>query len=520
MGRARIVENKGSGLHTATPLYDWTRLDALLADLHAQQANYSTLLLRAFATLDDLRNEVAVAADALNTLITQWQAALLAHNAKLAPLEPPTPEDPETSLPWTHPDRGQEPPLLKAINDLRTAAELEPLSRVGDLDKAALFHLRNLGSSGKLSHLGPFGSTPFDRVLGQTYFASVVYELLAGGPRGAEEALSRWTGHAPSLEKLMDASLTEIGVAYHYASTHPSAHLWCVVLCVPGPPPPHISFPDEKKKDQNPDPAKEAAKDETEKLDKIKAPKLDPLQPSQLTGAVKNYAEAVAKRGAAEKELSRLMLEKLAQDRRIAELETAKTQKEARVIDVWASYYQEFAPGTVVHTAEVPGFWRDAPVFKTVQVEVGTVNERTVAFDERSWNIVRLPKPSALNLATTLSPELTFYNAAMEPGHLRWRPAWRYGVITALAGNTCSVALGTATARGNAEGSTPLGLNQTPATLAGVPIDYPPCDGAAFEVDDEVLVHFDDQQWATPRVVGFRRAPKTCDGRFSWGQIQ
>lgn len=518
MGRARIVENKGEGLYTAVPLYDWTRLDAVLADLKAQQEGYALLLLRALNTLDDLRDECDVAAAALNTLIEQWQAALLAYNAKLGPLEPPTPEDPETSLPWTHPDRAQEPPLLRAINDLRTAAALETLSRNGDLDKAALYHLRSLASSGQLTHLGPFGSIPFDRVLGQGYSASVVYELLAGGPLSAEQVMNRWTRHGPSLEKLLDAGITEAGVAYHYAESHPSAHLWCVVLCVPGPPPPHISLPDDKKEDPNPDPAKEAAKEEEKKLKPVKAPELDPLKPSQLTGAVKNYAEAAQKRGAAEKELSRLMTEKLERDRRIDELEKLKDGKEDRALEVWAAQYiTTLNPGAVVHTAEVPGFWIDAAVWKTAVVAENTAYERTIAFEERSWNIVNKPKPSTLAPAKPLTPELVFYNTAIEPGHLRWRPTWRYGIITDLTGGLASVTLNAAIERKETE--KPLNLNPAPGTLTGVPIDYSPCGVAAFEVGDEVLIAFDDQQWAGAKIVGFRRAPRNCVNRIYWAQL-
>lgn len=518
MGRARIVANKGAGLYTATPLYNWTRLDAVLSDLTAQQANYATLLLRALNTLDDLRDEVAVAGAAMDTLIDQWHAALLAHNAALAPLEPPTPDDPETSMPWTHPDRAQEPPLLKAINDLRAAAGLGALSRVGDLDKAALYHLRSLASSGKTTHLGPFGSTPFDRVLTQGYSAAEVYELLAAGPRSAEEVMTRWTNHEPSLDKLMDPAITEAGVAYHYASSHPSAHLWCVVLCVPGPPPVHITPPSGSHEiDDNPDPAKESAKKEADKLDKIKAPTLDPLQPSQLTGVVKNYAEAVQKFGAAEKELNRLMAEKLERDQRIADLERVKSGKEDRVIDVWAAWYWEgFNAGDVVHTAEIPGFWDDANAWKIVTVNEGTEKERDVGFNQRWWNIVRSPKPSQLAPAPPMSPELVFVNTALEPGHLRWRPAWRYGIITALAGNVATVQLVASTERGETDGV--LNLNPEADVLTGVPIDYPPCNGLAFAIDDEVLIAFDNQQWDGARIVGFRSAPVDC-AQTSWAQL-
>ena len=57
-------------------------------------------------------------------------------------------------------------------------------------------------------------------------------------------------------------------------------------------------------------------------------------------------------------------------------------------------------------------------------------------------------------------------------------------------------------------------------TLADVPIWYPPCNGAVFQIGDEVLLWFDGWTRAKPKVIGFRREPKPCpQGRQSWRDI-
>jgi uncharacterized protein YkwD len=515
MGQARIVENKGSGFYTAVPLYDWSRVDRALNDLQAQQANYATLLLRALETREALRADVSIAADALNAAMEAWNQGLLNKLAKLGPLDPPTPTDPETSYPWTHPDRGQEPGVLTAVNAARAAAEVDPVSRVTALNRAALSHLRDQASSGKTGHFGSLGQTPFDRVLIQGYSAAKVSELLAYGPTTPDELMTRWNrGNNAAL--LLDPTVTECGIAYHYAEDHPAAHLWCVLLCVPGEPPPHIQFPDDPKKKK--DAAQDAAEQKEKALQKIKPPRTDPLTPSQMTSLVENYATAQQKLGAAERELTRLMAERLERDRRIAELERLKTQFENRALEVWAcTYNTSLSAGDVVNTAELPGFWRDTAHSQLVTVDPNTVQQRQVVFDERAWNIIPTPaKRSMLSFATVLSPELVFANLAMEPGHLRWKPAWRYGIITDIHGEAADVTLNNETERGPTE--IPLNLNQG-ESLAAVPIDYRPCGAAAFEEGDEVLISFTDFDWAKPSIIGFRRAPRYCWHRISWAQF-
>ena len=73
-----------------------------------------------------------------------------------------------------------------------------------------------------------------------------------------------------------------------------------------------------------------------------------------------------------------------------------------------------------------------------------------------------------------------------------------------------------------------LNVNPTELTLTDVPIDYMDCNGAAFLVDDVVIVEFTTQAWTTPTVVGFKTNPRPCcfadepyytEDRYTWHKL-
>lgn len=106
----------------------------------------------------------------------------------------------------------------------------------------------------------------------------------------------------------------------------------------------------------------------------------------------------------------------------------------------------------------------------------------------------------------------------MEPGHLKWRPAWRYGILTDInsEAKTGSVTLNAQMARKEQDDAAEMSINAE-ESLSGVPIVYPPCNARAFEKGDEVLVLFLNQDRATPAIIGFRREPKKCPR--TWQQV-
>jgi hypothetical protein len=113
------------------------------------------------------------------------------------------------------------------------------------------------------------------------------------------------------------------------------------------------------------------------------------------------------------------------------------------------------------------------------------------------------------------TPAGVFSNLALMPGWQKWRPTYRLGEITAKAGDLCDVALDQAAFSDRGSGlSANLNINQNTVggqvTLEVVPINYMNCDGAAFQVGDRVVVHFIDQDWNDPQVIGFESNPRHC----------
>ena len=51
-----------------------------------------------------------------------------------------------------------------------------------------------------------------------------------------------------------------------------------------------------------------------------------------------------------------------------------------------------------------------------------------------------------------------------------------------------------------------------PSYKVDVDIEYMSCNGAAFEIDDIVVVQFDGNSWDTPKIIGFKdiKSPLKC----------
>jgi hypothetical protein len=119
------------------------------------------------------------------------------------------------------------------------------------------------------------------------------------------------------------------------------------------------------------------------------------------------------------------------------------------VLSAWCADLSEDLTGTV-GTIEVPG-------------ERGTVLIQPGHEGGASYNAGR---DGILAPSVSLSPAAVFYDLAMKPGWQKWKPTYRFGTITALDGDVCSVTLEGAT---NSE--TGLGVNQS-NTINDCPIGY------------------------------------------------
>ena len=109
------------------------------------------------------------------------------------------------------------------------------------------------------------------------------------------------------------------------------------------------------------------------------------------------------------------------------------------------------------------------------------------------------------NANDTPAPE-TYFDFAMQGGWQKWKPNYRYGVISNIDtdADTGDVALDAV-----ANPDTGLSVNQSDS-LSSVTIDYMDCDSAAFADGDRVIVKFENNDWDSPKVIGFESEPKPC----------
>ena len=526
MGTATVIANRGEGLYTVTLNYNTAKLDKELLKLQKRQTEHWAEMLRALDSLNLLRQEKAEAKEGMNAVVQQWIDGLIDRiNAMPPPIPPPVPNDPNTGLPWVDPDRAQDAPLFAAMNAARSAAGVPALTRIAALDTGIIRHLKAMDGSGvRGGHFDTRGTKPPDRAAqaGYLYNPAVgVGELLAPGADSPAACIIQWQRTSIDRNILIHPDYSECGVAFVSAPSSLYGYLWGALLSGPGTAGAAVTI--------DKDPAKQAADKADAELKRVPIPSVTDVAPNKLAEVAGTFGIASAKVRVAEDQVARLRIEYHDRAQRILEL-TAIKAGYGQPVDVWACMWEERAitVGSTVAIAEIPGFFsefissrvttmgvRDDPNFTVPDVAVGYV--------EHPINIVpsyRFANPGKLKSAVAMSDAEMFVNAALEPGHLRWKPLWRYGTITALAGNYCSLTLDSQVTLRGADAAE-LELDSTAQqTLVNVPISYPPCSGEVFQVGDSVLILYEGFNRDAPKVIGFRREPRPCPGgRQSWEQL-
>jgi hypothetical protein len=521
MGLATVVENIGEGLYVIRLNYDLAAVRYELGELEVRHADYFAEVNRALDSLDLLRQERNEARAGLDEVVGQWKDALIDKLDQLPPpIEPEDPIDPGTGEPWIDPDRAQDGPLFDAINAARTAAGVAVLARDADLDTAMLQHLRELGGGNRGGHFSRNGAKPAQRAAWAFYSYDPdtgVGELLAPGARSPDAAVERWQRSNVELDILLGEDYVDCGVGFLNAPASIYGYLWGAMFAAPGTPPPEIEV--EK------DPAQDAAEDAEDQIESIPVPSVSDFAPQKLAEAAARFATAAHKVRIAEILVQTLRIDQLQRTTRIAELIALIAALENVVIDAWCVNYATGLQGEI-STIEVPGWYLQEGVERSATLFEGTPQEFSATYTERAINIGfnggRGAAPaSQLKPGEGMTAAAVYFNAAMEPGHFRWQPLWRYGILTTDGeGDVCNLTLNVAEDRGregydiNSPGD-PIGPDGL--DLIGVPIVYPPCGGSVFKENDEVVVYF-PFGWETPSVIGFRREPKRCAGS-SWQQI-
>jgi hypothetical protein len=171
-------------------------------------------------------------------------------------------------------------------------------------------------------------------------------------------------------------------------------------------------------------------------------------------------------------------------------------------IPAWCADYTEGLTGEVA-TLEVPGEV-DPPIG-------GGLNIRPGYEDNSAWSA----KYGQIQFGKTLSPAGFAWNLTMLQPWLKWNPLWRYGTITAIAGDLATVALDPILSKARVYLGRETGFNQPYEPLTDVEIEYMGCNGTAFEINDRVIVDFTleavgDVSSYTPKVIGFISNPRPC----------
>lgn len=210
-----------------------------------------------------------------------------------------------------------------------------------------------------------------------------------------------------------------------------------------------------------------------------------------MSAAARVVAEKSAARDKARVERDILKL-------RLAALKKEKSYLQANtpadpVVEAWCADLTEDLSGAVA-TMEIPGERKGVAVL----IRPGDTSAHP---NGAAYNPVRdgQLQPSIASKAGGV-----FYNWALLPGWQKARPAYRIGTIVSIEGDVCALTLDPAQSSAQS-----LNVNQV-ESLINVPIVYMDCNGAAFKVDDRVVVEFQTRDWDQPRVIGFESNPRGC----------
>jgi uncharacterized protein YkwD len=104
------------------------------------------------------------------------------------------------------------PAATQALNALRTARGLAPVTYSDTLEAAAASHGRDMARQGYFSHEGRNGSSVGDRVRQQGYDWCVVAENIAKGQRDLGEVMQGWANSPGHLANMTRRDVTEFGL--------------------------------------------------------------------------------------------------------------------------------------------------------------------------------------------------------------------------------------------------------------------------------------------------------------------
>ncbi len=112
---------------------------------------------------------------------------------------------------------------------------------------------------------------------------------------------------------------------------------------------------------------------------------------------------------------------------------------------------------------------------------------------------------SLLTPLEIMTPAQAAFNFALQPAWQKFKPTHRYGQIVSIENGLCNVDLFPV------KNSITGGNTNIEEHLKDVPVKYMSCNSSAFSVNDVVIIEFENQNWETPKIIGFKNNPRACE---------
>jgi uncharacterized protein YkwD len=114
--------------------------------------------------------------------------------------------------------------IVELINARRREAGLGPLTIHQTLASCAQKYSEVLAAQSNISHTGPDGSNPGDRLRRCGYRWRSYGENLAAGQSSAEEVVAAWMASPGHRRNILNAKVREIGIGHTYRANDPGRY--------------------------------------------------------------------------------------------------------------------------------------------------------------------------------------------------------------------------------------------------------------------------------------------------------
>ncbi|MDH5797468.1 MAG: CAP domain-containing protein [Paracoccaceae bacterium] len=117
--------------------------------------------------------------------------------------------------------------FLDAMNQLRSAANVQPVQLSSQLNAAAATHSRDMSVQNRPWHFGSDGSSPIDRVARTGYQGRLLGENISETYETELETLAAWMTDPNTRGVILDKNAREIGFAWFQ---EPTGKIWWTLV--------------------------------------------------------------------------------------------------------------------------------------------------------------------------------------------------------------------------------------------------------------------------------------------------